>query len=287
VKILLKVVLSRLPFGYWTLHRLGAFRHGAMHEPRYAVEIVTRHINRLEAYRPFKGATCLELGPGDSLASILIAHALGASQTILVDSGNFVSTDMAVYRAIASELNGLGYSLPDIQSVKSTDELLSMFDAQYLTEGLASLKALATGSVDIIWSQAVLEHVRVGEVGETFAEFERILRPRGAMSHRIDFKDHLGGSLNNMRFSSRLWESEFMASSGFYTNRLKYSQMIALLEGAGFSVEPVKVDRWTTMPLSRRKLAPEYRELKEDDLLIKGCDLIAIAGKDSQEGAAS
>jgi hypothetical protein len=30
--------------------------------------------------------------------------------------------------------------------------------------------------------------------------------------------------LNNLRFSERIWESEFMAKSGFYTNRIPLGQ---------------------------------------------------------------
>lgn len=97
------------------------------------------------------------------------------------------------------------------------------------------------GSIDFIWSQAVLEHIRKSEFLDTMLELHRILRPNGVCSHVVDLKDHLGGALNNLRFSEKLWESNFMASSGFYTNRIRYSEMLDIFHQAGFSVEVVNV----------------------------------------------
>ena len=41
-----------------------------------------------------------------------------------------------------------------------------------------------------------------------------MIRPGGLCSHVVDLKDHLGGALNNLRFSQRVWESRTMAGSG-------------------------------------------------------------------------
>ena len=90
----------------------------------------------------------------------------------------------------------------------------------------------------------------------------------------MDLKDHLGGKLNNRRIPSKHWEAEWMAGSGFYTNRIAYSDMLARFESAGFLTEVLQVDRWDAVPTPRHKMAPEFRDLDETDLLVSGFDVI-------------
>jgi len=81
-------------------------------------------------------------------------------------------------------------------------------------------------------------------------------------------RDHLGGGLNNMRIASDWWETERMARSGFYTNRIRYSEMCRIFEQAGFLVDVKSATRWNTAPIAAKQLAPEFRHLSKDDLLI-------------------
>ena len=95
------------------------------------------------------------------------------------------------------------------------------------------------------------------------------------MSHVVDFKDHLGGALNNMRFSSSLWEKEWFASySGFYTNRIRLQEMIAICEEIGFMVDVVNLERWDSLPIERKHLADEFTNLKDEDLKVSGAHLV-------------
>jgi len=91
----------------------------------------------------------------------------------------------------------------------------------------------------------------------------------------IDFKDHLGGGLNNMRFPSELWERKwFSVRSGFYTNRLRLSEMVKICDRVGFKVEVQSASRWDKPPIARSLLAPEFRSLSDDDLCVSGAHLI-------------
>jgi SAM-dependent methyltransferase len=276
-KIAAKIVLARVPVSYGFFRGLGLFRHGAMDQAGYAVDVVFDHLDRVGGPEVLTGKTCLELGPGDSLASALIAHALGAKKSVLVDVGAFAEPRMETYLGVARELARRGYATADVSELSSTDELLARTDAVYLTEGLASLRTVETGSIDIIWSQAVLEHVRLRELDDVLAELRRILAPGGVMSHRIDYKDHLGGSLNNLRFPENVWESEFMARSGFYTNRVRNSEFLRRIETAGFDLIDVRPGRWDSLPISRSQMAKPFRILDEDDLLTRHVNIVAAS----------
>jgi SAM-dependent methyltransferase len=255
VKLGAKVVLSRLPVPYRVWQRLGLFRHGCMDTLRYAIDVFDYHAQRAGLDGRMAGRVVLELGPGDSIATAVIAAAHGA-RAILVDSGPFVRTDAALYVALAAELRGRGLAPPDLEGCGTIQEILRRCDSTYLSQGLTSLRGIQSASVACFFSQAVLEHVRRAEFPETFRECRRILKPGGVGSHRIDLADHLGGALNNRRFTEKTWESALFANSGFYTNRLSMNEMRALFVQSGFSAEIANVERWSARTAGAGVCAP-------------------------------
>ena len=105
-------------------------------------------------------------------------------------------------------------------------------------------------------------------------QLRRIIKKDGICSHCIDFRDHLGGNLNNLRFSEKLWESDFFARSGFYTNRIRYQKMAKLFRKAGFNTEVIQLKRWDKLPISKTRLSDKFRELSDENLCLSGCDVI-------------
>lgn len=265
--------MARLPFGYSVWRRLGVFQHGTMERPAYALSVFTRHYDRAFFGRKGGGFVALELGPGDSVVSALIAYSYGAQSSYLTDVGDFATRDMKVYREMAAHLACNNRTVPTTDAI-DFDEMLSKCGSTYSTDGLAALERIPAESVDFIWSHAVLEHIRLADFGNVMRQLRRILRADGVCSHRIDLSDHLGGALNNLRFPSVIWESGFFARSGFYTNRLSYAKILRLFEDAGFDVKVVTVDRWDTLPTPRSALAHQFREIPDEQLRIFGFDVI-------------
>lgn len=274
-RILAKIVLSRIPIGYRLWKRSGLFEHGAMNDPRYAFEVVKNHVLRSGLARTGDGFVALELGPGDSLFSGLVARALGAETTYSVDSGSFATMELDEYRGMERHLLAQGLRIPDTSAITSMDDLLSAYGVCYMTSGLRSLERVPDASVDFLWSHATLEHVRKNEFLPLARQMRRVLRPTGVASHQVDLRDHLGGKLNNLRFPERIWESRFMARSGFYTNRIGYSEMLQLLREAGFDLEVIELVRWGSLPTPRRSMAQEFRQRSMEDLLVRGFHILA------------
>ena len=94
------------------------------------------------------------------------------------------------------------------------------------------------------------------------------------MSHNVDFMDHLGGSLNNLRFSEKVWENDFIANSGFYTNRIRYSEMAQIMGKAGFRIDASNFSSWQSLPTNRSDMAMPFNELSEEELNIRCCDYL-------------
>jgi len=272
-KILAKIILSRVPIGYGFWQRLGFFRHGYMDDATYVLNVFNEHVSRAGLDGKLQGKIILELGPGDSIATALVAACYGA-RTILVDAGSFAITDVEGYRKLAAALNRTGLNPPDISAAETLDEILDACSARYLTQGLEDFSSIETGTVDLIFSQAVLEHVRKHEFLDTMRECFRVLTYDGVVSHRVDLKDHLGGSLNNLRFSECIWESEFFVNSGFYTNRIRFPEMIALFDEAELIVEICDVRRWEILPVKRQSLSKNFSHLSDENLLVSGFDVL-------------
>jgi SAM-dependent methyltransferase len=269
-----KIVLSRLPFGYQIWQSLGLFRHGYMDKLDYVKAVFDRHVEMAGLTGALKGKTILEMGPGDSVASALIAACYGA-RAVLVDAGAFAVKDTDVYKKMAQDLEVLGLPVPQaIYQAKSLEDILAACGAVYLTNGLDSFSKIESGTIDFIFSQAVLEHVRKKEFLGTVRECRRVISPSGIASHRIDLRDHLGGGLNNLRFGEPVWESEFFVKSGFYTNRIQYSEMLSLFRAGGFDCEVRHVSRWESLPIKRSSLARQFQGIPDDELTVSGFDVL-------------
>ncbi len=287
VRVAAKVVLSRVPVPYRAWRALRLFAHGEMAQSAYAYGVFRQHFDASNFPSKAGGFVALEIGPGDGLLSAVIAAACGAAQCYLVDTGSYATTDLTPYHEVAQLLSQHGLAPPDLKGARDLADILRRCNASYLTRGLASLRALPSHSVDFAWSHAVLEHVRHREFAAGVRELRRILATDGCVSHQVDLKDHLGGGLNNLRFPSRWWEAEWLARSGFYTNRIRFSEMMRVFAAEGFSVEHLVTSRFETLPLRRASLAAEFRSVSDEDLMVSGFHVVLRSAGSSTDRTAA
>ncbi len=274
MKLAAKIVLSRLPFDYRRWATLGLFKHGDMVDPEYALGVFRSHLDRVEFPAKRGGFTCLELGPGDSLLSAPIAHVFGAHNCYLVDAGDFASREMRPFQQLGDLLRACGKDVSDLAGARDWDDVLARCNTEYRVGGLDALRSIRDESVDFIWSQAVLEHIPKRDFLETMRELRRVLRKGGCCSHTVDLTDHFNGQLNNLRFSESRWESPFFAASGFYTNRIRFGEMMAMFESAGFNAAQLSSKSWEQLPTARRLLDARFSTLPDKDLLTYGFDVV-------------
>ncbi|MEN9519045.1 MAG: hypothetical protein RLZZ381_1633 [Cyanobacteriota bacterium] len=275
-KVLSKIVVYRLPVSYQFWQSISLFDDGKMEVPEYAYNVFSKHFKDVSQQKPLpKKFVSLELGPGDSLFSALISHSFGGGKSYLVDAGDFTIQELEPYKQMATFLSKKNLPLPDgIYEANSVSEIMAICNADYLRSGLASLQSLESNSVDFIWSQAVLEHVKRSEFLDNMKELRRIIRKEGVCSHVVDLRDHIDCSLNNLRFSEKIWESNFIANSGFDTNRIRYPQMLDMFKEAGFVIESVQTNRWESLPIERSKLDQQFASFTDEELCISGFSVI-------------
>ena len=284
-RIFLKIGLSRIPIAYGFWKRLGLFEHGDMNDPMRAFDTFVEHAStagmleisprpHLKAGR--NGFSVLEIGPGDSLFTGVVASCMGAEKSWLVDAGDFASRQPDAYDHLVRFLLSQGYEFSE--DGRSPDALLRDCGVVYLTDGVESLRQIPTASVGFCFSNAVLEHVPKHDFVQLSQQLRRVLRPDGIGVHRVDLKDHLGGQLNNLRFSESIWEGALFRNAGFYTNRIRFSEMVDIFRLAGFECEMPRIVRWPELPTPRSRLAPPFRSLSDDELCVSGFDLVLRPG---------
>lgn len=268
-KTALKLTLVKVPLPYSVLRKVALARHGGMENPSWAFDAFHRHFDHVDFHRKEAGGfSVLELGPGDSLFNAIIARAHGAASTTLLDVGYFANTDLGLYRAMADFLRSKGLAAPDLSSATTLDDVLAACNARYETGGLNSIRQFPAGAFDFIFSNGALQSVWRSDMPETLREMRRIVHPAGATIHSVDLRDTMGMSLNHLRFKERTWESSWFRKAGFYTNRLRVSELMRLSREAGF--EPVldEINRWPALPVPRKKLDPTFQAMPDEDLLI-------------------
>ena len=247
-----------------------------MDQADYSLKVFYKHLDLINIKKEkLYGKTLIEIGPGDSLASALIASSIGA-KIILIDVGYFAINDAEFYKKMARELREKGCNVPHISHCKTVADMLVTLNAKYFTDGINSFKKIENESIDIIFSNATLEHVRKRSFLSLIKEMRRVLKTNCYSSHTVDLQDHFNNSLNHLRFSEYVWESKLFSSSGFYTNRMSISEISSCFHNAGFDYNIVNKTEWEKMPLSISKLNAQFRNREKKDLLISSFDIVTV-----------
>ena len=94
----------------------------------------------------------------------------------------------------------------------------------------------------------------------------------GICSHLTPLVNSLGEP-NSLRFFQNIWESNFMANSEFYTNRLRYSQFLELFREAGFATEVVQI-RQRDVPTPKPQLFKKFIAMSDGELSLYSFSVI-------------
>jgi len=137
------------------------------------------------------------------------------------------------------------------------------------------MRILKDKSVDYIFSHSVMEHIRKSDIDELINEMYRVLADDGLISHNINYKDHLEESLNNLRFSEKIWESDFFAKSGFYTNRIPAVEMHKKFTRKGFKILIENFGSWPKLPIKRKYIHRDFNLFTDKDLNNRTSSFIA------------
>jgi len=134
--------------------------------------------------------------------------------------------------------------------------------------------AVEEGTVDLILSQAVLEHV--DNLEDAYHAMHRWLKPGGFMSHQIDFRSHAIASEWNGHWGIGDFEWGIMRGRrGYFLNRAPYATHLRYLRQAGLRV--VRERRlYESNGLPRSRLARRFSGISDEDLRTAGVFVQAV-----------
>jgi SAM-dependent methyltransferase len=285
--------------------RLACGRSYGTDSPRYCYSVWLRHVVAM-AHCGIETdfGTVAELGPGDSLGIGLAAILTGASRYFAFDAmpharprANRETLDvLARLFAARTPIPG-GDELPEITPhVASLEFPRALLEARLASpRRLEAIRAALGGeaddavsiryaapwhdsalveaeSVDLVISQAVLEHV--DDLDATYGALARWLRPGAVMSHAIDLRSHglTRDWYGHWTVPDPLWRV-VRGRRPYLINRAGASEHLRRMERAGFEI--IRLQRTPDAPASRGSLARSFRDLPDEDLATAGCFVIA------------
>jgi hypothetical protein len=280
---------------------------GGTDKARYCYSIWLRHLITAQKNGfPSVYKNIVELGPGDSLGIGLAALLSGSDRYYALDVIKFAQTqrnlqifselvtlykthsdipDSTEYPEIRPLLDNYSYPekvLPknDIQKnlneskIEKIQHALQQLDSPKKTDTCIdyivpwnSPHIIEKESVDLIFSQAVLEHVE--NLDEIYQYMYSWLRPGGIISHQIDFRSHGMTPLWNGHWgeSESGWK-EKMSRQAYTINRHPLSDHLLFLKKAGFKNVKI-IPNFNYTGLKKTELSGQFSRVTDEDLVIE------------------
>ena len=168
-------------------------------------------------------------------------------------------------------------------NANTTEKLLRAASIEYFAPHDAAASGLPDSSVDVVFSNSVLEHVPADAILRIMGETRRILRKGGLAIHSVNCGDHYAyfdpsiTPVNYLTYSERQWSK--WNNSLLYQNRLRPSDFLDLAEQSGLRIV---LDRSKPNPqllsiLPTIEIAPEFRRYSPEQLASTSIGFVAQA----------
>ncbi len=310
LRSILKGMSSYIP----PLYRLISKGTGGTVNARYCYSVWLRHLVMAgQSGLSTCPNTIVELGPGDSLGIGLAGLITGANIYFAFDVVEYAGNNKNIeildeliklftkqedipneteFTEVEPRLNS--YKFPsEILTDTRLDEVLKPERLDEIKNALINLdknqnkdilisyvvpwydaKLLKENSIDMIISQAVMEHV--DDLYLTYEMLYHWLKPGGVLSCEIDFRSHGTAKEWNghWEYSDSVW-SLLKGRRPYFINRQPHSTHIQLLESVGFKIIcDLKTKDFTG--IQRSSLAPRFNDISDDDLTTKTAFIQAI-----------
>ncbi|MBW8886709.1 MAG: hypothetical protein JF616_03030 [Fibrobacteres bacterium] len=305
---LVKGIATRFPYLREIVQRREGT--GGSDSARYCYSVWLRHLSLAHAAGcDAYPKVIAELGPGDSLGLGLAGLLSGSERYFALDVVRFANftRNLRIFDELVELLRKREPipgpdEFPSVRPTLSSYAFPAFLDADRLGQALAPARVaslrkelegdgsnpkgriayfapwdrpevLQRASVDMVFSQAVLEHVE--GLSGTYRALAMWLKPDGFMSHTIDFKAHHTSRIWNghWAYPELLW-SLIKGKRIFLLNRKPRSAHIQLLNDVGFEVihesKSVREDG-----LKIDQLAGAFKALSPEDATTAGTFLLA------------
>jgi SAM-dependent methyltransferase len=238
-----------------------------------------------------RDAATMEIGTGWFPTLPLCFWLAGAQSCVTFDLSRHLRPELTqrlvavLDRHLDTIAASAGISLAEVRAryEKLGADILATSCITYCAPADASHSGLSDQSVDIVFSNSVLEHVTADALPVIMQETRRILRPTGVAVHCVACNDHYAhfdrsiSYVNYLRFSAeewRRWNNSFQ-----YQNRLRAPDFLRVAANNGFDViaaeqcvRPGVEHALTTLPI-----APEFSRYSREELAATTVNFVCRA----------
>jgi SAM-dependent methyltransferase len=240
------------------------------------------------------GSTLFEIGTGWYPTLPICFSLAGARRIITFDIVRHIDVDLTFRMMAALECHlesiaeACGVSVDEVHDrylellqAKNIDALLKLARVEYFAPADARTTKLAPDSIDLVYSNSVMEHVPKDSIRDLMSESRRILRPGGLALHNAACNDHYAhidpriSFVNYLQYSEsqwRKWNNSFQ-----YQNRLRAPEFLDLATEADFEIilKRTCVRPGTREALANLEVASQFRRFSMEDLSMTTIDFIA------------
>ncbi len=263
-----QAVLARLPFGRG-LRRLKRRMVGYRPDPGNLRDTLQNWSQMRAALShaggSIEGATVLEIGTG-WFPTIPVLQCLQGAKHVYMSDLN-VHLDDVSFAATLAFLRGVFPEDERLRAIRSRSDLPLTYLAPF------DVNVLADGSIDLVTSRTVLEHIPPDVLVQLLKALRPKLSPRGRMVHLVDHSDHLEHSDKSIsKINFLTWPERKHAWVNRLTregeNRLRHHEYPALFAEAGYRVtlEQDKVHEPTRRLAKSLPLQPHYAAMTAEQL---------------------
>jgi SAM-dependent methyltransferase len=241
-----------------------------------------------------RGKTVVEIGTGWQPVLPICFSLAGARRIITFDIVRHLDVGLTfrmmgllethldtIAHASGNSAERVRRSYQKLRQVGNVQTLLKRAQVKYCAPADARETCLPPGSVDLIYSNSVMEHVPKDVILELMRESFRILRPGGLALHNVACNDHYAhmdrtiSFVNYLRFTESQWSGWNNALQ--YQNRLRASEFLELAASGGLEViyKQMAVRPGTNEALAKLEVAPQFKRFSPEDLAVTTVDFIA------------
>jgi SAM-dependent methyltransferase len=240
------------------------------------------------------GSTLLEIGTGWYPTLPICFSLAGAKRVITYDIVRHIDADLTfrMIGALESHLDSIAEACGspadevhdryrELLQTKNIHALLKCARVEFCAPADAGATKLAPDSIDLVYSNSVMEHVPKATIRDLMCESRRVLRPDGLALHNVACNDHYAhfdpgiSFVNYLQYNESQWCK--WNNSLQYQNRLRAPEFLDLAMEAGLEViyKRIFVRPGTREALTTFEIAPEFRRFSREDLAVTTVDFIA------------
>lgn len=277
-------ILDKVPFGeelyYFAQRNITRTLPRKLAPTAKTGEVQLRHVRAIGRHRgDLDRVTLLEFGAGWDLYANLLYYCMGVEHQIAIDIRRWARAEAinAVIAHLQSDPPPGHVRLPSIpvRHDHLEEDLQRIYGIRYLAPFDARDTGFEAGSVDLIVTTSVLEHIPADVCRSIMNECRRVIRPDGLVSHAVDYSDHYAHTdpgitcYNYLRFDDRAWQAY---NPGIhYQNRLRTADFRAMFGDTGFDVAEAIEWRGLEEEFAATLIHPMFAELDPEALKALGC----------------